>query len=100
MDNLYRHPSQLYEALFEGLILFIILIYFRNKTSAKNPGFISGIFLTFYSIFRFIIEFFRVPDEQIGYLFLNLSMGQIISFIFLLIGTYLIFKKYEIEKKS
>ena len=66
----------------------------------KTPGFISGIFLIFYSTFRFIIEFFRVPDEQIGYLFTNLTMGQIISLIFLLIGIYLIIIKYEIKKKS
>ena len=100
VDNLYRHPSQLYEALFEGLILFIILIFFRNKGYMKIPGLISGLFLIFYSIFRFIIEFFRVPDEQLGYLFLNLTMGQIISFVFLLIGIYLIIKKYETKKES
>ncbi len=99
IDNLYRHPSQLYEAFFEGLILFLILIYFRKKGFMKVPGLISGLFLIFYSIFRFIIEFFRVPDEQLGYIFLNLTMGQIISFVFLLIGSYLLFVKYEIKKK-
>ena len=99
VDNLYRHPSQLYEAFFEGLVLFLILIYFRKKVSIKSPGLISGFFLFFYSIFRFIIEFFRVPDEHIGYLFLNFTMGQIMSFIFLLIGTYLIATRYEIEKE-
>ena len=98
VDNLSRHPSQLYEAFFEGLVLFLILIYFRKKGFFKFPGFISGLFLIFYSIFRFVIEFFRVPDEQLGYLFLNLTMGQIISFIFLLIGIYLIKTKYEIKK--
>ena len=65
----------------------------------KTPGLISGLFLIFYSIFRFTIEYFRVPDEQLGYLFLNLTMGQIISFIFFLIGSYLIFVKNE-EKKN
>ncbi len=100
VDNLSRHPTQLYEALFEGLILFIIVIYFRNKKFNKFPGFISGVFLFFYSIFRFIIEFFRVPDEQLGYVFFNLTMGQIISFIFLLIGIYLLIVKYEIKKES
>ena len=100
IDNLYRHPSQLYEAFFEGLILFIILLYFRNKGFLKKPGFISGLFLIFYSIFRFLIEFFRVPDEQLGYLIFNLTMGQIISFIFLLIGFYLIITRYEIKKVS
>ena len=100
VDDLYRHPSQLYEAFFEGIILFIILIYFRNKGFTKFPGFISGIFLISYSVFRFIIEFFRVPDQQLGYLFLNLTMGQIISFLFLIIGIYLIFTKHEIKKES
>ena len=95
VDNLYRHPSQLYEAFFEGLILFLILIYFHKKITNKSPGFISGLFLVFYSIFRFVIEFLRAPDEQLGYLLLNLSMGQIISFVFLLLGTYLIIQKYE-----
>ena len=99
VDDLYRHPSQLYEAFFEGLILFLILIYFRNKGYLKTPGYISGLFLLFYSAFRFVIEFFRNPDEQLGYLFLNLTMGQIISFIFLIIGIYLVIIKNEIRKK-
>ena len=100
IDNLYRHPTQLYEAIFEGLILFLILMYFRKKEFLKKPGLISGLFLIFYSIFRFLIEFVRVPDEQLGYIFLNLTMGQVISFIFLLIGSYLIITKHEIKKES
>ncbi len=100
IDNLYRHPSQLYEAIFEGLILFFILVYFRGKGFLKTPGLISGLFLIFYSIFRFIIEFFRVPDEHLGYIFFNLSMGQIISIIFLFIGIFITLKKYEIKKES
>lgn len=99
VDDLYRHPSQLYEAVFEGLVLLLIMIYFRNKGFVKTPGLISSLFLIFYSFFRFIAEFFRVPDEQLGYLFLNLTMGQIISLIFLSIGIYLMIKKYEIKKK-
>ena len=100
VDNLFRHPSQLYEAIFEGIILFFILIYFRKKGFMKIPGFISGLFLIFYSIFRFLIEFYRAPDEQLGYLFFSLTMGQIVSFIFLMIGIYLIINKYEIKKTS
>ena len=100
IDNIYRHPSQLYEAFFEGVILFIILIYFRNKGFQKIPALISSLFLIFYSIFRFIIEFFRTPDEQLGYLFLNLTMGQMISFLFFLIGIYLLVKNYENKKQS
>ena len=99
VDDLYRHPSQLYEALFEGIILFIILLYFRNKGLLKTPGIISSLFLIFYSIFRFVIEFFRAPDNQLGYLILNLTMGQIASLIFLLIGI-LIITYYANKKKS
>ena len=95
IDNLSRHPSQLYEAVLEGIILFFILIYFRKKDYLKKPGLISGLFLIFYSIFRFFVEFFRVPDEHLGYLIFDLSMGQVISVIFLIIGKILFYFKYE-----
>ena len=94
VDNLPRHPSQIYEAFLEGIFLFIILIYLRNTFSNK-PGVISGLFLIFYSIFRFFIEFFRVPDEQLGYLFLNFTMGQVVSLIFILLGVILFYFKNE-----
>tara|TARA_B100001057_G_scaffold500529_1_gene616132 strand:- start:1782 stop:2564 length:783 start_codon:yes stop_codon:yes gene_type:complete len=100
VDDLFRHPSQLYEAIFEGLVLFIILIYFWKRNFLKTPGLISGLFLVFYSIFRFIIEFFRVPDAQLGYLFLNLTMGQIISVLFFLAGSFIFIKKNEIKRQS
>jgi phosphatidylglycerol:prolipoprotein diacylglycerol transferase len=95
VDNLSRHPSQLYEAILEGLILFILLIYFTNKNYLNKPGLISGLFLIFYSLFRFFIEFFRVPDEQIGYLILSLTMGQIISLVFASIGMAIFYLKNE-----
>jgi phosphatidylglycerol:prolipoprotein diacylglycerol transferase len=95
VDNLPRHPSQLYEAVLEGAILFLILMYFRKKNYLTEPGLISGLFLIFYSIFRFFVEFFRVPDEQLGYLILNLSMGQIISLMFVIIGTIIFYIKNE-----
>ena len=95
IDNLSRHPSQLYEAVLEGIILFLILMYFRKKNYLTKPGLISGLFLIFYSIFRFFIEFFRVPDEQLGYLIFKLSMGQIISLIFLSIGIIIFYLKNE-----
>ena len=100
VDNLNRHPSQLYEAIFEGIILFFILLYFRKKGFMKIPGLISGLFLIFYSVFRFVIEFFRAPDIQVGYLLFGLTMGQIISLIFLLIGIFVCLKNNEIKKKS
>ena len=66
VDDAFRHPSQIYEALFEGLILFLILnILYKKKDFAV--GVISSFFLIIYSMFRFIIEFTRQPDEQIGY---------------------------------
>ena len=95
VDNLSRHPSQLYEAIFEGIILFILLLHFRRKNFLAKPGLISGLFLIFYSIFRFCIEFFRVPDQQIGYLIFNLSTGQIISLVFIMIGTIVFYLKNE-----
>jgi len=94
VDNFPRHPSQLYEALLEGLLLFLLLIYFKNKFSNK-PGVISGLFLVLYSVFRFIVEFYRAPDEQLGFIFLNLTMGQVISLIFMLSGVILFYLKYE-----
>ncbi len=95
IDNLARHPSQLYEAILEGIILFLILLYFRKKNYLEKPGLISALFLIFYSVFRLIVEFFREPDEQLGYLFFNLSMGQIISLVFILLGIILFYFKNE-----
>jgi len=100
IDNLSRHPSQLYEAISEGIILFLILLYFRNKNFLNKPGLISGLFLIFYSIFRFFVEFLRVPDQQLGYLMLNLTMGQIISIIFILIGIVLVIFKNENKQNN
>tara|TARA_A100001011_G_scaffold207889_1_gene216074 strand:- start:37 stop:819 length:783 start_codon:yes stop_codon:yes gene_type:complete len=100
IDNLSRHPSQLYEAISEGIILFLILLYFRNKNFLNKPGLISGLFLIFYSIFRFFVEFLRVPDQQLGYLIFNLTMGQIISIIFVLIGIVLVIFKNENKQNN
>ena len=93
VDNLSRHPSQIYEAILEGLILFLIMFYFIKKNYLLKPGLISSLFLIFYSLFRFIAEFYRTPDEQLGLFFLNLSMGQILSIIFICFGFYLFFTK-------
>ena len=93
IDNITRHPSQIYEALLEGVILFYILFFFIKKNYLLKPGLISSLFLIFYSLFRFLVEFFRVPDEQVGLIYLNLTIGQIISLIFLSFGFYLFFIK-------
>ena len=93
IDNIKRHPSQLYEAFFEGIILFFLLGYFFKKDYLIIPGRISALFLIFYSLFRFLAEFFRSPDPQIGYLILNLTLGQLISVLFLMGGTLLFYLK-------
>lgn len=88
-----RHPSQLYEAFFEGFVLFCILAYAVFWLKAlENRGLILGLCLTFYSLFRIIIENFREPDVQIGFVLNNLTMGQILSLPLLIIGVYLIIK--------
>ncbi len=85
IDNLSRHPSQIYEAIFEGLILFVILNFLVSRDDKKD-GYISSLFLIFYSIFRFLIEFTRVPDAHIGLAMFNLTIGQLISIVVLFIG--------------
>jgi phosphatidylglycerol:prolipoprotein diacylglycerol transferase len=98
VDNLKRHPSQIYEAFLEGLVLFFIMLFFVNKKYLMKPGLISSLFLIFYSIFRFIAEFYREPDEQLGLLFLDLTMGQIVSLIFFSFGSYLFLSKKNENK--
>ena len=93
IDNNIRHPSQLYEAFFEGIILFFILNYLFRRKYIVTPGKLSALFLIFYSLFRYSLEFFRVPDPQIGFLFLNSTLGQIISLLFFVIGVLLFYLK-------
>ncbi|MBC8295370.1 MAG: prolipoprotein diacylglyceryl transferase [Pelagibacterales bacterium] len=95
IDNTFRHPSQIYEAIFEGIILFMLLNYIFRKYLYKSPGIISALFLIFYSIFRFFIEFTREPDIQLGYILFNLTLGQLLSFFFLMFGLFLFYKKNE-----
>jgi phosphatidylglycerol:prolipoprotein diacylglycerol transferase len=85
VDMMPRHPSQLYEALLEGILLFLILngLIFTRK---YNLGTCSYLFLICYGVFRIISEFFREPDAQIGYLFDLFSMGTILSFFMVLSG--------------
>jgi phosphatidylglycerol:prolipoprotein diacylglycerol transferase len=93
IDNIKRHPSQIYEAFFEGIILFFILNYLFRRKYIVTPGKLSALFLIFYSLFRYSLEFFRVPDPQIGFLFLNSTLGQIISLLFFVIGVLLFYLK-------
>ena len=108
--NLPRHPSQLYEAFFEGIVLFLIFFFLRKKK--PFDGFMAGIFLIGYGTFRFFIEYFREPDADIGYIIsvtdastyindslLNISMGQILCFLMIIAGIGLISARYFITKK-
>ena len=95
IDEISRHPSQIYEAIFEGIILFLLLNYIFKKYLYRSSGLISALFLIFYSVFRFFIEFTREPDVQIGYILYNLTLGQILSFVFLIFGLFLFYKKNE-----
>jgi phosphatidylglycerol---prolipoprotein diacylglyceryl transferase len=97
IDMMPRHPSQLYEAFLEGIILFFILNILLFKKNYKT-GTCSFLFLVFYGFFRIISELFREPDTQVGYLFDLFSMGTILSFIMMVAGIILFtyIKKNEI----
>ncbi len=79
-----RHPSQLYEAFFEGLLLFMVLYVLSRKVNTH--GIVFGVFMTGYGLTRFVLEFFREPDPQIGYVFLSFTMGQILCVIMMAAG--------------
>ena len=82
-----RHPSQLYEAFLEGLVLFVILnIMWRSQKVRANCGVLTGTFIAGYAAMRMIIELFRQPDSQIGFLTLGSTMGQWLSVPMLIIG--------------
>jgi len=89
-----RHPSQLYEAALAGVVLFFILWLYSNKQRPYRA--VSGLFALFYGIFRFIVEFYRVPDAHIGYLALDwLTMGQILSTPMIVAGIVLLSFAYK-----
>ncbi len=92
IDNIPRHPSQLYEAFFEGLVLLIILNLILFKENYKT-GTCSYMFLILYGIFRIFSEFFREPDVQIGYLFNLISMGVMLSVFMILAGIIIFLKR-------
>ena len=91
VDKISRHPSQLYEAMLEGVVLFIILINVVYKKEIMT-GVVSALFMILYGFFRIIAEQFREPDIQIGYLFDLFSMGSILSFSMILIGLFILKK--------
>ncbi len=89
-----RHPSQLYEGILEGLLLFVILYWIHRRQ--KFYGVVSAVFLLGYGVFRFIVEFFREPDSQLGYYLGYFTMGQILCFIMILFSfAVLRYAKYK-----
>lgn len=91
IDNQKRHPSQIYEAFFEGALLFIILNIFIRKT-IYTKGKIAALFLIFYSVLRSLSEVYREPDVQVGYIFNYFSMGFLLSFLMFVSGVIMLFK--------
>ena len=82
-----RHPSQLYEACLEGIVLFVVLFALSRKLPPRPRGTFLGIFLMLYGCFRFLIEFVREPDSQLGYLWGDwLTMGQVLSIPLIIVG--------------
>lgn len=86
-----RHPSQLYEAILEGLVLFAVLFVVQRRGGLGRPGLATGVFLAGYGLGRFVAEIFREPDAFIGFLALGTTMGQILSIPMMLAGAALIF---------
>jgi len=93
--NIPLHPSQLYEALFEGLLLFLGLWFFSQQPRPRMA--ISGLFLIGYGVARFFVEFVRVPDAHLNYLALDwVTMGQVLTLPMLLLGVVLLFLAYRL----
>jgi phosphatidylglycerol:prolipoprotein diacylglycerol transferase len=84
-----RHPSQLYELVLEGVVLFVILWSLKDK--GFRPGLLSSLFLFLYGLFRFLAEFFREPDVQLGFILGPLTMGQLLSSGMIVLGILLFF---------
>lgn len=90
--GLPRHPSQLYEAFFEGIVMFVVLNFlWRYKAVRERTGLVSALFVLFYGIFRISMEQFREPDVQLGYLMMGLTMGQILSIPLILAGVVVLY---------
>src|SRR5438105_14526857 len=85
-----RHPSQLYEAFCEGILLFLLLFIAERRGARWRPGVISGLFLAGYAVARMSGELFRQPDAQLGYLLFGTTMGQLLSIPLLIAGVALI----------
>ena len=85
-----RHPSQLYEAGLEGLLLLVLLAWFMRRGALKRPGLVTGLFAVGYGLTRIACEFFREPDIQLGFLWGGLTMGMLLSLPLILAGAGII----------
>lgn len=93
-DHVARHPSSLYQALTEGLLLFVILLVFSSRPRPRMA--VSGLFLLVYGVFRFTTEFFRTPDEHIGFVMFDwMTKGQQLSIPMIVAGLILLFLAYK-----
>jgi phosphatidylglycerol:prolipoprotein diacylglycerol transferase len=97
-EPLTRHPSQLYQFALEGVLLFILLWWYSSKP--RPAGAVSGAFLVGYGFFRFVAEFGRQPDDYLGLLAMNLSMGQWLSLPMILIGIAMMLWAYRSTRKQ
>lgn len=92
--DLPRHPSQLYEAALEGLVLFIVMMWLLKRTKLREKsGALCGMFLIGYGFARIFCEFFREPDAQLGFLFAGATMGQLLCIPMVMGGVYLLLRK-------
>ena len=91
-NDVLRHPSQIYEAIFEGLIIFVVILYIIKKKYYTSIN-VSSLFLIMYGFFRFTIEFYREPDSHLGFIFMNISMGQLLCLPMVLLGLMFVKKK-------
>ncbi len=105
--ELPRHPSQLYEAFFEGIVLFLLLFYLAAyRKSLSRPGVLSGVFLAGYSLARIFAEFFRQPDVHLGFIIENMviieniTMGQVLSLPMFLFGVWLVYDRNIYHSKA
>lgn len=94
-----RHPSQLYEAGLEGVVLFIVLLAILYFTKARErPGALTGAMFVGYGLARIFVELFREPDPFLGFIVSGITMGQILSLPVLLLGGYLLFRALRSER--
>ena len=94
LDSFARHPSQLYQATLEGLVMFCVLVWYSRKPRPRYA--VSGLFALLYGCFRFLVEFVREPDAQLGYLAFGwVTMGQVLSLPLILLGLYWCWKSHS-----